>query len=486
MSPRKPVAEQPGRIAPLAVLPVFFRLAGKRVVLAGASDGARWKAELLVACGADLHVFAPEFPSELRDLAQNPPAGTLTLHARGWLPEDLDGAVLAVADIEDAAEAGRFVAAAKGAGAAYNVIDKPAFCGFQFGGIVNRSPLVIGISTDGAAPVFGQAIRAKIEAILPAGLRAWAEAARDWRPAVQLRKPAYAARRAFWELFTRRALAEPDRAPSAEDRAALLATLDEGGAPRLAGRVSLVGAGPGDPELLTLKAMRVLQAADVILHDDLVSPEVLELARREATRIRVGKKGHGPSCRQAEICDLMVALAREGKHVVRLKSGDPGIFGRATEEIDACRAAGVPVMIVPGITAAQGAAAALGVSLTERSVARRLQFLTGHGQDGALPRDIVWAAIADPAATTVLYMPRKSLAAFRVKALAAGLPAAMPAVAIMNATRADERRLVSTLATLPEKLAAWTDSGPVLVMIGQVLAGQVLAGQIPVEAAEAA
>lgn len=229
--------------------------------------------------------------------------------------------------------------------------------------------------------------------------------------------------------------------------------------------------------------MRALQAADVILHDDLVSPEVLELARREAMRIRVGKKGHGPSCKQAEICDLMVSLAREGKHVVRLKSGDPGIFGRATEELLACRAAGVPVTIVPGITAAQGAAASLGVSLTERSVARRLQFLTGHGQDGALPRDIAWEAIADPTATTVLYMPRKSLAAFRSKALAAGVSGSMPAVAIMNATRTDERQLVATLATLPERLAAWEDVGPVLVMIGRVLAE--VAGQT-VKAAEAA
>ena len=470
MKQRKPVAERPGRIAPLAVLPVFFKLAGKRVVLVGASDGALWKAELLAACSADLHVFAPEFPQAFSDLAQNPPAGTLTLHLREWLPEDLSGAVLAVADIEGEAEAERFVAAAKGAGAAYNIIDKPAFCGFQFGGIVNRSPLVIGISTDGAAPIFGQAIRAKIEAILPVGLKAWTEAARDWRPRVQIRKPDYAARRAFWELFTRRALAEPDRAPRLDDREMLLATLDAGATPREAGRVSLVGAGPGDPELLTLKAMRALQAADVILHDDLVSPEVLELARREATRIRVGKKGHGPSCKQADICDLMVSLAREGKHVVRLKSGDPGIFGRATEELDACRKAGVAVTIVPGITAAQGAAASLGVSLTERSVARRLQFLTGYGQDGALPRDIAWDAIADPTATTVLYMPRKSLSAFRAEALAAGVSSAMPAVAVMNATRADERQLIATLATLPEKLAAWDNSGPVLVMIGQVLA----------------
>ncbi|MBK9082479.1 MAG: uroporphyrinogen-III C-methyltransferase [Rhizobiales bacterium] len=455
-------------MGPLATLPVFLRLDGQRAVLAGASDAALWKAELIAAAGADLHVFAEDFGPAFVELRNAPPAGRVTLHRRGWTPGDLSGAAIAVADIEHADEAARFVEAAREAGATWNVIDRPAFCAFQFGAIVNRSPLVVAISTDGAAPVFGQAVRARIEAILPAALARWAQAARDWRPAVQARRLALTARRRFWESFARRALAEPARAPVDADRDALLADLDRVANAPARGRVLLVGAGPGDPELLTLRAVRALQAADVILFDDLVCEAVLDLGRREARRIRVGKRGHGPSCRQSEICDLVVALAREGKTVVRLKSGDPGVFGRASEELAACRAAGVEASIVPGVSAAQGAAASLGLSLTERATARRVQFVTGHGQDGALPRDLDWSAIADPKATTAIYMPRRSLAEFRDGALAAGLPAQTPAVAIVNATRPDEISVAAPIGDLPERLARARIEGPMLVIVGAV------------------
>lgn len=239
--------------------------------------------------------------------------------------------------------------------------------------------------------------------------------------------------------------------------------------PRKAGSVTLVGAGPGDPELLTIKAVRALQAADVILYDDLVSNEVLDLARRKAKRMLVGKKGHGPSCKQADINALMVKLALQGRNVVRLKGGDPLIFGRASEEMEACRMAGIPASIIPGISAAQGAAASLGLSLTERRIARRLQYLTGHGEDGRLPRDINWAAIADPLATTVVYMPRHTLAEFVAGALANGLASGTPAAAIVNATRTDERIIDATISTLPAALAAAAPSGATLVMIGAIL-----------------
>ncbi len=466
---RGPESRAPGRIAPLATLPLFHKLAGRKVALAGDSDGAVWKAELLAAAGADLHVFAGEQPEAFAALAAHPPAGRITIVPRGWEPSDLDGARFAVADVETDEEAERFVAAARAAGAVVNVVDKPSFCDVQFGALVNRSPLVVAISTDGAAPVFGQAVRAKIEAVLPMGLKGWAEAARDWRPFVQARGLAFAARRAFWERFTRVALEAPERAPTDTDRDALLATLDRIETEPGAGRVTLVGAGPGDPELLTLKAVRALQSADIILYDDLVSDGVLELARREARRMLVGKTGHGPSCKQTDINDLLVKLARQGRHVVRLKSGDPMVFGRATEEIEACDKAGIPVTIVPGVTSAQGAAAELKVSLTERSRARRLQFLTGHGADGRLPPDIAWEAIADPTVTTVLYMPGRTLAEFRERALAAGLDPATPAVAIRNATRPSAARVQGTITNLPELLSSLPTQGPVLVMIGRVL-----------------
>ena len=232
--------------------------------------------------------------------------------------------------------------------------------------------------------------------------------------------------------------------------------------------ISLVGAGPGDPELLTLKAVRALQSATVILYDDLVGPDILELARREATRIAVGKTGHGPSVRQSEICERIVALAEAGENVVRLKGGDPLIFGRATEEILACRAAGIEVSIIPGISAAQGAAASLGFSLTERMSARRVQYVTGHGADGALPRDIDWAAIADPVATTILYMPRKTLAEFVRAAKAHGLAADTPAVAIASATRPEQHHVAGSLEVLPGLALGLAPGAPVLVILGAV------------------
>ncbi len=469
MRQRRPEATRGRRIEPLATLPLFHKLAGRKVVLVGDSEGALWKAELLAATGAEVAVFAAEGATDFSALAAAPPAGRVVVHARPWEAGDLAGAALAIGDIEDEGEIAAFVAAARLAGAPVNIVDKPDFCDFSFGTLVNRSPLIVAISTDGAAPVFGQAIRTRIETLLPETLKAWAQAAKDWRPAVQARELPFAIRRAFWELFTDRAMGESGRLPADSDRADLFAALERIEAAPGRGRVSLVGAGPGDPELLTLKAIRALQSADIILYDDLVSPGVLELARREAKRMMVGKTGYGPSVKQSDINALIVSLAGQGKHVVRLKGGDPGIFGRAGEEIEACQAAGLPVTIVPGISAAQGAAAALGVSLTHRDHARRLQFVTGHARSGELPEDLDWQAMADPRATTVIYMARATLAGFRDRAIAAGLDPATPAIAVQSATRPDEARVRATIATLPERLAELPKGGPVLVMLGQAL-----------------
>jgi uroporphyrin-III C-methyltransferase/precorrin-2 dehydrogenase/sirohydrochlorin ferrochelatase len=263
----------------------------------------------------------------------------------------------------------------------------------------------------------------------------------------------------------------PDHAPEQAD---YIKMLDDAFAEAPAaehGSVTLVGAGPGDPELLTLRAVRALQSADVILFDDLVSPEVLDFARREAKKMLVGKTGYGPSCRQNDINALMIGLAKSGRRVVRLKGGDPMIFGRAGEEIEACRKASVAVEIVPGVTAAQGAASRLGVSLTQRKHARRVQYITGHAADGTLPRDLDWRSLADPAATTVIYMPVKTLREFARRAIAEGLHPSTPAVAIASATRSDEAWVVSTIAGLPNRLSFAALPGPVLVMIGRTFRG---------------
>lgn len=466
---RTPSELRSARMGALARLPAFFALRNKRVIVAGGSQAAAWKAELLAAAGARVDVLAPRPGEEMLALAATPPDGAVVVHARCWDRNDFAGAAMAVADCADDAEAAAFAAAARAAGVPLNVIDRPDFCDFSFGAIVNRSPLVIGISTDGAAPVFGQAIRAKIEALIPRGFARWAEAARAWRPRVQALALSFRGRRTVWEKFTDRAITAPNAAPSDSDLDALL----KPAADRQAGSVILVGAGPGDPELLTLRAVRALQSADVILFDDLVSADVLDFARREAKKMLVGKTGHAPSCKQDDINALMIALAQAGRRVVRLKGGDPMIFGRADEEIAACRAAGIAVEVVPGITTAQGAASRLAVSLTRRGRARRVQYITGHAaqgidRDAKLPADIDWASLADPAATTVIYMPTKTLPELVVRALAAGLDAKTPAVAVERATRPDEHVIAATIGDLPARLAAEPPTGPVIVMIGRV------------------
>jgi uroporphyrin-III C-methyltransferase/precorrin-2 dehydrogenase/sirohydrochlorin ferrochelatase len=468
---RTPAEIRSTRIGALARLPAFFALEDKRAIVAGGSPAATWKAELLSAAGARVEVFAAVPSEEMLALVAAPARGAVILHDRHWAPEDFSAAAIAVADCADDKEAAQFAAAARAAGVPVNVIDRPAFCDFSFGAIVNRSPLVIGISTDGASPVFGQAIRAKIEALIPKGFARWADAARAWRPRVQALALPFRGRRNFWERFTERAVAAPNAAPTDADLDALL----EPTTAQTAGSVILVGAGPGDPELLTLRAVRALQSADVILFDDLVAPDILDFARREAKKMLVGKTGHAPSCKQDDINALMISLAKAGRRVVRLKGGDPMIFGRADEEIAACRAAAIAVEVVPGITTAQGAASRLLVSLTRRGQARRVQYLTGHGRDGKLPADIDWASVADPAVTTVVYMPTKTLPELVANAMQAGLDPATPAVAVERATRANERVIAATIADLPARLATEALSGPVIVMIGRALADYVAA-----------
>ena len=230
-----------------------------------------------------------------------------------------------------------------------------------------------------------------------------------------------------------------------------------------------VGLGPGDPELLTLKAVRALRAADVVLYDDLVMPPVLEFARREAKRILVGKTGYGPACKQTEINSLMVRLALEGKRVVRLKSGDPMIFGRGGEEMDELRKAEIPFDVIPGISAIQAAASKLKVSLTHRDHAKRLQLVTGHSREGRLPESLNWAALADPGATTAVYMAHRTFSELGRRLVASGLPGKTPAVAMISVSRDNEQVLASTIDALPSSLADLGITGPCLILIGEVL-----------------
>lgn len=462
---RQPSETKRARIEPLAKLPIFFDLQARSCVVIGGSAAAAWKAELLAAAGAEVTVVAPDPCDDLAALAADPlPAGRIALIERTWTEDDLTGAALVVADAEDDATASAIRAAARDAGAAVNIIDKPAFCDFQFGSIVNRSPVVVGISTDGAAPILGQAIRRRIEAVLPTTLGGWAKGAKSMRERVAARIPDAAGRRALWERIADMAFQDPP-GEDAERTVAELASGIAAGARK--GRVTLVGAGPGDPEYLTLKAMRALQSADVILFDDLISDGVLELARREAKRMLVGKRGGRASCRQEDINALMIDLARKGKHVVRLKSGDPMIFGRAGEEIAELERRAIPVEVVPGITSALALAARLGTSLTHRDCAHSVRFVTGHSRNGGLP-ELAWESIADPETTLVVYMGGRTSEPLTRRLIAEGLPASTPAVAGWSIGRDDERVVTGTLGTIAADIKSMGLDGPVLLGIGPV------------------
>jgi uroporphyrin-III C-methyltransferase/precorrin-2 dehydrogenase/sirohydrochlorin ferrochelatase len=450
-------------MAALAVLPVFFDLRGRRVVVAGAGDALLWKAELVAAAGADVEVFTTMPSPDLDALCNAPPAGRIRNSARDWCGDDLGGASLAIGALTGK-EAEAFVASAREHGVPVNIVDAPDMSTFSFGSIVNRSPVVIGISTAGVAPVLGQAIRAKIEALLTPALAAWAAAAARLRATINARFAMGPARRDAWRRFADRALAARS-APTSADLSAAERIASVAG-----GSVALVGAGPGDPELLTLKALRALQSADIILYDRLVSPEILELARREARRMLVGKVPNGPRCRQGDINALMVKLARSGQRVVRLKGGDPMVFGRAAEEIEICRSAGIPVEVVPGITAALGAAAELQVPLTDRRRARRLQFITGHTESGGPPA-CNWASVADPQTVTVFYMGAGTFARMLPELIAAGLPPSTPALAVSSATTPRSTHIRCPIRHLPAALQGLERSAPCLIMLGNALAG---------------
>jgi len=453
-----PIDTRPARLAPMPSLPVFFSLNGRRAIVAGNGDAALWKAEMLAAAGAHVEVYAEDAGDDLSTLGAGPPAGRVDIVARSWQADDLQGAAIAIGALEDD-EAEAFAQAARAHGVPVNIVDHPQLSDFSFGTLVNRAPVTIAIGTDGTAPVLGQAIRAKIEALLHPSLGAWAEASRRLRDSVKARLPMGGARRSLWQRFAAAALAAR-AAPKDGEVEELFAEM-----PATAGLVTLVGGGPGDPELLTLKGMRALQSADVILYDRLVAPEILEFARREAKRMLVGKSGGGPQCKQDEINALMVQLAKSGKHVVRLKGGDPMVFGRAAEELNACREQGIATQIVPGITAALGAAAALQMPLTDRDCADRVQFATGHSRSGSVP-DHDWATLVDPAVTTVFYMAAHKFGEIMPRLLSAGLDPDTGAVAVVAATTPRQQFVKCRAGDLPERLSECEKGQPCLIMIG--------------------
>ncbi|MFN3613436.1 MAG: siroheme synthase CysG [Rubrimonas sp.] len=444
--------------------PLFRDLRGRRVVVSGGGEAALAKVRLLLKTEATLAVYAADPAPELRALADE---GRIRLIARPLAEGDAICAALLYGANEDVAEDARAAAIGRRAGALVNIVDDLDGSDVITPAIVDRDPLVVAIGTEGAAPVLARRVKAETEARLAPELGRLARVGQWFRHRAEA-LPMGRARREFWSRYYDvegpRALAEGGEAAALAALERLLAEAEAGLATPREGRVSIVGAGPGDPELLTLKARKRLHEADVVIFDRLVSAQVLELARREALMIDVGKTPGGRSWRQEDINAEMVAHARDGAHVVRLKSGDPGVFGRLDEEMDALDAAGVAFEIVPGVTSAAAAAAQIRVSLTRRGRNRDFRILTGHDMDGFAEHD--WRALARPGAAAAVYMGVRAARFLQGRLMLHGMDPDTPVTAVENATRHDQKIVAAPLSRLPEALAEAGIRGPAIIFLG--------------------
>ncbi|MDD9744379.1 MULTISPECIES: siroheme synthase CysG [Marinovum] len=442
--------------------PIFVNLAGQRVVVSGGGEAALAKLRLLFKTEAALVVYAADPAGEIVQWAE---AGRLTLVRRPLAEGDVAGARLFYAADEDAGEDARTAAVARAEGALANIVDNLHDSEFITPAIVDRDPVTVAIGTEGAAPVLARAIKADLEARLPVRLGPLARIGKAFRKmadALPMGRP----RRDFWAdyYFNAGPRAFDEKGAEGADAALKGLLTDHLSRQSRKGHVAFVGAGPGDPELLTLKARRALDEADVVIHDRLISPEILELARREALLLDVGKEGFGPSTKQEDIDALIVDHARQGAQVVRLKSGDSTVFGRLDEEIDAVETAGVSWHIVPGITSASAAVAAIGQSLTKRGRNSSVRFLTGHDTKGFADHD--WRTLAREGEVAAIYMGKKSARFIQGRLLMHGADPATPVTLIENASRAEQRILETCLADLPTDLAAASVDGPALTFYG--------------------
>lgn len=438
--------------------PVFMDLRGRRIVVAGAGEIAVAKLRLLLKTEAAIAVFGGDPAPDVLAWAAE---GRIGFVPRALAAGDADGAALVYGATGDAEGDADAAAIGRAAGALVNIVDNLEGSDFITPAIVDRDPVTIAIGTEGAAPVLARKIKAEVEAMLPVALGRLTRIGQAFRGRVEALDSR--ARRAFWTrfYFERGPLALEAGADAA--RAELHAMLAEGDAVR-EGIVHLVGSGPGDPELLALKARRLLHEADVVIHDRLVAPAILELARREARIVEVGKAPSGRSWKQADINALIVAEARAGNSVVRLKGGDPAVFGRLDEEIEAIEAAGLRYGVVPGITSASAAAAAIGQSLTRRGRNSAFRILTGHDIDGFAEHD--WRELARPGSTAAVYMGVRAATFLRGRLLMHGAAADTPVTAVENASRPDQRVVATTLIDLPKALAAAAPEGPVMILYG--------------------
>lgn len=444
--------------------PVFLDLKHRRCLLVGGGDIATRKGRLLARAGARLCIVAPEISEELKQLAEQ---GEGELHYREYQSDDLDDVVLVCSATDDHALNERISRESQARYLPTNVVDSPALCSFITPAIVDRSPLVIAISSGGEAPVLARMVRAKLETLIPKSYGRLAQLASRWRDTV---KQSFSEenRRRFWEKVLQGPIAELVFSGQ-DERAerAIEADLANPDYVDTQGEVYLVGGGPGDPELLTLKALRLMQQADVVLYDRLVSPEVMELVRRDADRIYVGKRRSHHHLEQESINEMLLNLAREGKRVLRLKGGDPFIFGRGGEEIDLLAAHRIPFQVVPGITAASGCAAYAGIPLTHRDYAQSVRFITGHLKTDN--PNLTWPELALPGQTLVFYMSLVGLEDICQTLIHNGRMPDTPVALVEKGTLQAQRVLIGTLESMPALVAKSDVHGPTLLIVGEVV-----------------
>ncbi|MEM8771985.1 MAG: siroheme synthase CysG [Pseudomonadota bacterium] len=444
--------------------PAFIDPSDRKIAILGGGNAALRKARLLIAAGARPTVVWAKVSHELRGEL----SGQAIILETDPSPADISDAELLFVALDERREAERWARIGKSAGALVNVVDRPDLCDFTTPSIVDRGRLTIAIGTGGAGPVFAKSLREKIEALVPAradALLAFADSYRDVVKATIIE----ADRRAFWERFFNGPIAASVLAgDEAGAHEAMIAAINTPQGAR-EGVVHIVGAGPGDPELLTLKALRHIQSADVILYDRLVSDEILALSRRDADRLYVGKAKANHAVPQEEIAEKLIALAHEGKTVVRLKGGDPFVFGRGGEELDALRAAGVAAFVTPGVTAAIGCAAETGLPLTHRDYAQAVTFVTGHAKGDSDP-DLDWAALAALKNTLVVYMGVGKAGRIASQLTAHGRTGETPVAVIENGTRKDQLIVKGQLGDLETLIARSGVKGPAILVIGEVAA----------------
>ncbi|QLF91816.1 uroporphyrinogen-III C-methyltransferase [Pseudomonas sp. ABC1] len=441
-------------------LPLFHNLKGRAVLIVGGGTIALRKARLIAQSGAVLHVVAPQIEPELEALAEH-------CRPRAYQASDLNGMSLIVACTNDLKVNAQVSHDAQALGIPVNVVDAPALCSAIFPAIVDRSPLIVAVSSGGDAPVLARLVRARIETWIPAAYGRLAGLAKRFRSTVKERLQDARQRRLFWEEVFQGPIAEQVLAGQDDKAAAHLAErLDTFGSPAQ-GEVYLVGAGPGDPDLLTFRALRLMQQADVVLYDRLVAPAIVELCRRDAERVYVGKQRDQHALPQGQINQQLVDLALSGKRVLRLKGGDPFIFGRGGEEIEELAAHGIPFQVVPGITAASGCAAYAGIPLTHRDHAQSVRFVTGHLKDGSC--DLPWQDLVAPGQTLVFYMGLVGLPIICRELIAHGRSAQTPIALVQQGTTENQQVFTGTLGDMPERIASEQVQAPTLLIVGEVV-----------------